>query len=225
MTRTSYPKDPSLGRDVSQDKKVPLTQKIFASFLVHMDSAQTLCTCTETGSLIELPPEKPELDMIAWDDYDVDLNRLCKFACKYNYCPEDVCKAPDRDENEDPNSSENFNTSEIRLQLSKNCVIWKDSSYEHSEASKAQCKHTCQATLDQAAQEGRISNYGCIGFYPQHKSIPWSTDPGSKITIAPGKCFCDDGVINEIVGDVLEAMPAIAQVSPMISIAQGSISH
>lgn len=38
-----------------------------------------------------LPPEKNPGEIIGWDALDVDLNRLCKFACKYGYCPGDVC--------------------------------------------------------------------------------------------------------------------------------------
>jgi hypothetical protein len=173
----------------------------------------SLCTCIERGPLQDLPRETLGVNVMAWDEYDVDLNRLCKFACKYDYCPGDVCKAPEPEEFEDPNSSDSFNTTEIRLQAHKNCVIFKDKSYQYAEASKAQCYDDCKDTLEQAKKDNRISNYGCIGFFPLEKSIPWFTDPGSKITVAPGKCFCDNGIINEIVGDVLEALPAIAQVS------------
>ena len=44
---------------------------------------ESLCTCVSTGPLIELPPETPKSDVIAWDELDVDLNRLCKFACTH----------------------------------------------------------------------------------------------------------------------------------------------
>lgn len=43
---------------------------------------ESLCTCTETGPLESLPQEKTGVDVVAWDEFDVDLNRLCKFACK-----------------------------------------------------------------------------------------------------------------------------------------------
>lgn len=55
------------------------------------------CVCTRKGELKPLPSRNKGLNVaniIAWDEEDVDLNRLCRFACKYGYCPSSVCTSP-----------------------------------------------------------------------------------------------------------------------------------
>lgn len=33
-------------------------------------------------------------DFMSWNELDVDYQRLCKFACKYGFCPPDICGEP-----------------------------------------------------------------------------------------------------------------------------------
>lgn len=47
---------------------------------------ESLCICTDTDIINDLPAEKSNEDVIAWEDNNVDLNRLCLFACKYGVC-------------------------------------------------------------------------------------------------------------------------------------------
>jgi len=183
---------------------------------------ESVCTCHTTGQLLDLPTEKTGLNIVAWDELNVELNRLCIFACRYNYCPEEICTTPidgpdesgphgfgeDFGNGEDPGY---YNKTAAKLANDQACIIYKDPAY--NDVSKKQCKPICQDALDEAAEEGRTSNYGCIGFYPMEKSIPWERAPGAgSQLIAPGKCLCDNFLLNELADTVLEAMPMIAQV-------------
>ncbi|KAI4696564.1 uncharacterized protein J4E88_000741 [Alternaria novae-zelandiae] len=184
---------------------------------------ERVCICYTTGKLLDLPTEKTGLNIVAWDEFNVELNRLCMFACKYNYCPEEICTTPidgpdesgphgfgeDFGNGEDPNY---YNKTAAKLANDQTCIIYRDPAY--NEVSKTQCKPICQDALDEAAEEGRTSNYGCIGFYPMETSIPWERGPGAgSQLIAPGKCLCDNFLLNELADTVLEAMPLIAQIS------------
>ncbi|PVH83223.1 carbohydrate-binding module family 24 protein [Cadophora sp. DSE1049] len=175
---------------------------------------ESLCTCVSTGPLIDLPPETPKPDVIAWDELDVDLNRLCKFACTHGYCPEDTCTVvdPEPDENDPETVDENnvYDENNIRWQNSQKCVIFKDPKYR--DVSVNMCKPVCQDALDEAKEEGRTSNYGCMGFFPLNKEIPWEKPPGVGFWSAPGQCICDNMLLNEIADTVLEALPMIAQI-------------
>lgn len=151
---------------------------------------ESLCSCVTTGPLDDLPAEKSGIEVVAWDPFDVDLNRLCKFACKYGYCPDDVCTTLSIDGGEgegedggpvtvdDPNNY--YDYAAVRWENSQKCVIFKDPKYR--DVSVNMCKPVCQAQLDEAADEGRTSNYGCLGFYPLDKPIPWEK-PGSCLSI------------------------------------------
>ncbi|KAF2972656.1 hypothetical protein GQX73_g874 [Xylaria multiplex] len=177
---------------------------------------ESLCKCTFRGKIEALPPANNGLgDIIAWDDFDVDLNRLCKFACKYGYCPEDTCtqKIVDPDEEGvvmigDPNNPNYFDYEAARAKNAMNCLLYKDLNNNEAE----QCYSVCKSQLDEAKEEGRTTNYGCVGFFPLDKEIPWQKYPGTPYYVAPAKCVCDNWLVNEIADFVLEAMPAIAQI-------------
>ena len=51
-----------------------------------------------------------------------------------------------------------------------------------------------------------------MGWFPLGEAIPWENPPGSPYTTAPGKCICDNPLINELADAFLEALPAIGQV-------------
>ncbi|KAK2599166.1 hypothetical protein QQS21_005356 [Conoideocrella luteorostrata] len=173
------------------------------------------CECITWGSPSSRPKEDPTSNAVANDGFDVDLNRLCKFACKYGFCPENICQAAPQDwtdqapveVGDDPNY---FDYEEARWQNAHHCLIYKDPEYR--DASVNQCKPICQQALDEAAEENRISNYGCVGFFPLAKEIPWERYPGTKTMVAPGECNCDNMLVNEIAQFVLDAMPIIAQI-------------
>lgn len=178
----------------------------------HGFCPESLCTCVTTGVVDKLPAAS-EIDVIAWDPADVDLNRLCKFSCKYGYCPQDICtsvpKAEDAEIEED-DVAYHFNYTDARWQNAHLCPIFKDSQYRDISVNK--CKPVCQAALDDAEKEGRTSNYGCIGNFPIDQDIPWTRPPGQNYEMAPGQCFCDNVLVNEIAEFVLDALPIIAQV-------------
>jgi hypothetical protein len=64
--------------------------------------------------------------------------------------------------------------------------------------------------VDAAIKEGRTTNWGCISTYQGTGPTPWSPVPNGFVT--PGRCLCDNWLMNEIADTVLEAMPMIAQV-------------
>jgi hypothetical protein len=180
----------------------------------------SLCTCIDTDDLPPLPSEVPvNGSAIAWDEFDVDLNRLCVFACKYNYCPGDICTIIPNDNStdddltgtiDDPNDPNYFNYSLANLDNYSKCPIYNDPTM-HDE-SVAPCHIVCQPELDQAKQNGRTSNYGCVGSWPLNEPIPWETYPTMSYKIAPGVCMCGNWIMNEIADDVINALPIIAEV-------------
>ncbi|KAK8028608.1 carbohydrate-binding module family 24 protein [Apiospora marii] len=89
---------------------------------------------------------------------------------------------------------------------SKVCLFYNDSP-EKSEDCSSQCKDI----VEQAKKEHRTTSYGCVGFWPGAKSIPWEYYP-SLGWITEGYCTCDDPVLNLIGDTFLEALPAIAEI-------------
>ncbi|KAI1772844.1 carbohydrate-binding module family 24 protein [Hypoxylon cercidicola] len=178
---------------------------------------ETLCSCTIRGPVVQLPSEVAG-DIIAWDELDVDLNRLCKFACKNGYCPQDICTTPVVDPDQDgiveagpdPDNPNWYDTEAARQANQWNCQIFKDPQYR--DASVNQCLPVCSAALEEAKEAHRTSNYGCVGFFPIDEEIPWTRAPGTSFTYAPGKCSCDNYLVNELADFVLEALPIIAEI-------------
>lgn len=171
---------------------------------------ESLCYCTEMGILEPLPaPVSSALNIIAWDEFDVDLNRLCRFTCKYGYCPDDVCTQPPVEE-DFPEDLDHFDYEGARRENAKKCQVFRD--LEFRDGSVNQCRPYCQPFVDQAAEEGRTTNYGCVGFYAGQDEIPWYKLSGTIFWVADGQCVCDNYLINEIADTVVEAMPIIGQV-------------
>lgn len=77
---------------------------------------------------------------------------------------------------------------------------------------KADHSFLLRRKVEEGKEAGRTTNYGCISrMKNEDGTIPWTRVPGGWIT--PGKCFCDNWVLNELADTVLEAMPMITQVS------------
>jgi hypothetical protein len=134
---------------------------------------ESLCVCTDTDIINTLPTEKSATDVIAWDGDDVDLNRLCLFACKYGYCPDEVCTTIPKDDVviTDDDNPYGFDYDAARQENAKRCFIYQDRSLR--DYSVKQCYNTCKPQLDAAKEAGKTSNYGCMGFWPLDKPIPW----------------------------------------------------
>lgn len=175
----------------------------------------TLCICRERGELNPLPPVKSNQSFVAIDALDVDMNRLCKFACKYGYCPSDVCEPEPVDNDQGIETFE-----DPRLVNRLNCLIYKDPSYR--QYTMNQCYNACKNEVEAAKAEGRTTSYGCVGFFPLDQDLPWDKKwSGTGDVAIPGKCSCDNWFVNTLADTILDAMPAIAQVSDGDSPASG----
>lgn len=157
------------------------------------------------------PPKDSSIEARAFDENNVDLNRLCKFACQYGYCPNDVCTTGDEPYQigDDPNA---FNYTDAKWENQQHCQIFKDPKYR--DTSINQCYPICKPVIDQARDEDgdAITNVGCVGSYPLNGGIPWQKYPGSSMIVAPGQCVCNNWLVNELAEFVMDAMPIIAQV-------------
>lgn len=178
---------------------------------------ESLCTCNIQGPVVGLPSEVTG-DIIAWDELDVDLNRLCKFACKYGYCPQEICTTPVKDSDQDgivevgddPDNPNWYDYEAARQANQENCIVYQNPKYR--DASAQQCYAYCSPAVEDAIAAGRTTNWGCVGFYPLQTGIPWTREPGTGMVYAPGKCSCDNYLLNEIADLILEALPIIAQI-------------
>ncbi|KAH8901476.1 class V chitinase Chi100 [Thozetella sp. PMI_491] len=179
---------------------------------------ESICTCTLTGTVKSLPQEVSSRDFIAWDDFDVDLARLCKFTCKYGFCPSTTCGEPVVDEWDDGSTDSGptgglWDKEDNFAKNSQQCQIFK--SGKNRDASVQQCMTACYTAIQQAKEEDRTTNYGCVGFWPLNQEIPWTQYPGTRdpdMIYATGRCSCDNGLINAIADTVIEALPIIAQI-------------
>jgi hypothetical protein len=70
-----------------------------------------------------------------------------------------------------------FNTTEAKLQTAEKCVIFQDAKYRDLLVNV--CKEVCRDETDLAEEEGRVTNYGCLGFWPGERNIPWERPLGS----------------------------------------------
>ncbi|KAF3802950.1 Killer toxin subunits alpha/beta [Colletotrichum gloeosporioides] len=184
---------------------------------------ESLCECVTRGEMLTIPPENPvEGDIIAWNEVDIDLNRLCRFACSHGYCPYEVCATAVVDKDEDdgiieagwsPENPNYFNYTEARLANANRCLIYQNARLR--DEAQFQCDPYCKPTLDEAKEKGRTSNYDRVGFFSTKEyldGITWDKYPGTSYYVAPGTCSCDNMLINEIADTVLEALPIIAQI-------------
>jgi hypothetical protein len=95
------------------------------------------------------------------------MNRLCKFTCKYGYCPDDTCTAAapadvEPIEISDPNDY--LNAGDIRWQNNQGCIVWKYPSMHEDMAD--QCYDPCVPQTEEAKANGETVNYGCMLFTP-----------------------------------------------------------
>ena len=173
---------------------------------------ESLCTCIENGKLKPLPTEDGPSRVAAWDEMDVDVNRLCKFGCKYGYCPHTVCRVlPQADPEDGEDITEHYSYQDTKWRNNQKCIIFKNPDF--SESTDAMCRDVCQDDIDQAKEEGRMYNYGCVGFFPLEDEIPWEKPVGVQQWMVPGRCVCDNPVLNDLADSFLEALAAAAQVS------------
>lgn len=109
-------------------------------------------------------------------------------------------------------SPDEMDTYELKDYLNSlgQCQVFKDHRYRDS--STARCKIHCQPQIDTAKTEGRTTNYGCVSFQQGSKSFTWDKDR-TLGEYAMGKCVCDNFLVNEIADTIIDALPAIAQVS------------
>lgn len=130
-----------------------------------------------------------------------------------NYCPEETCTTPVVDEDEPLQYGEgpySVDYAAIDAENNAKCFLYNDPSYR--DVSTFQCLSPCTPILNEAAEEGRTSNYGCMGYYPLDAPIPWDDSLGS-VAMAPGICVCDNYLLNFIADTFIEALPIIAEVS------------
>jgi hypothetical protein len=173
---------------------------------------ESMCACTERGNPVADDDTK-EGDYRAIYEADVDINKLCNFACKRNYCPSTICEAKPKVEysDEDLSAVNDLDGDEVRRQNAERCVVFRDDE-EQNDREVTHCKEVCKEQIQEAQEQGRTTNYGCVGFWPGAKTIPWEQPAGFGSAVAGGRCACDNWLINEIADTVLEAMPMIAQV-------------
>ncbi|KAK2601575.1 hypothetical protein QQS21_004893 [Conoideocrella luteorostrata] len=184
---------------------------------------ETLCICTHEGKLRDLPKSDDSINARAVDEFDVDLNRLCNFSCKYGVCPDDVCnKMPPEDSNSDKTSVDPSEPTEVfdykdsvRKQYANKCYIYKDPKYFQN--SLDQCYNACYLQIQEAKEAGETANYGCVGFFPLDKPIPWTRALGSGSPLsADGTCSCNNPLVNFFFETFIEGMAAIAQIGCFI---------
>jgi hypothetical protein len=204
------------GRDLSWDELCAFTCN-------YGFCPETVCFCTLTNRLEPLPPVRSTGDFVAWNEFQPDLQRLCKFACKYGYCPDLMCGVAVVDEWEDGSVDSGqspdeqgglWDKAKNHAENSKSCRIYKTGQRQEV-ATLADCYPQCRVAIEEAKAEGRMYNYGCVGFWPLDKPIPWTPFPSSSdpnLVTALGKCSCDNMLVNSFADLIIDALPIIAQV-------------
>lgn len=167
------------------------------------------CECTHFGPYQTRPSSAKPTDIVAWDEFDVAMNRLCQVSCAHGYCPPDICTTPPRRDLEYAWSDFDHRTDlKNRPAHEVMCVIYKIPPVGWT--GSAQCRETCKEFIQDAEDEGRTTNYGCLGFWPGTDEIPWENLHGKEI--AYGNCNCDNWLVNYFADTIIEALPAIAQI-------------
>ncbi|KAK4447349.1 hypothetical protein QBC34DRAFT_355211 [Podospora aff. communis PSN243] len=196
---------------------------------------EPLCDCRGEGIPLPLPAVKNHNveDIYALDHFNVDKTRLCKFACKYGYCPDRGCYKLEKDDPDssfqpgsgggiddvyfDPYDPKDFhlNKHAVRELNNKRCTIYEG--FQYRERTMEKCKNVCKTEVEEAQAEGRTTNYGCVGFFPLDKPIPWDYQFDSQAGEVYGRCVCDHGLVNILADLVIDALPAIAQIGCYIA--------
>lgn len=169
------------------------------------------CSCTDFGELEPYPAVRSSGEyVVAEDTTSLDLGRMCKFACRFGYCPEGVCLVLPPEPVQDKNPDE-MTQRELRDWLNSIgvCQVFKDG--RRRDQTVAQCLIKCKPQLDAAKAEGRTSNYGCVAFQKGTGPFVWTHDTNMG-DYAMGNCVCDNWLVNEFADTIISALPAIAQV-------------
>lgn len=96
------------------------------------------------------------------------------------------------------------------------CPIFKSTKFR--DISVNTCRPVCIESINQAAAEGRTTNYGCVGHFPLDQELdwqPWVDGDMEKLHVR-GRCSCDNMFINMLADTVIEALPVIAQIGCFI---------
>jgi hypothetical protein len=101
---------------------------------------EPLSSCSETGELDVLPNESDRniSNIIAFDELNVNLNRVCKFACKYDYCPEELCF--DKPQEDEPAQEDEPIPPSMRDDLANRCFLYQ---YPEQGKEDLSCYNTC----------------------------------------------------------------------------------
>lgn len=169
-----------------------------------------LCHCRWRGDKPKLPKAHDVKGIIAWDEFDAGLGRLCRFACKYGFCPTEICGTPVYDdEDEDGDSIEvGYDYRGARERNAGKCLIYKSGK---SQVGLQQCQNFCHKEIEEAKDEGLFANYGCGGLWPLDEELPWKKQFGGEVIV--GNCTCNNWIVNELAEIIVDALPAIFQVS------------
>jgi hypothetical protein len=92
------------------------------------------------------------------------------------------------------------------------CVLFRP---PNNDLTVSMCEKVCKADVDKATAAGQTASWGCIGYWPDATKIPWERASGTSYDVAPGKCLCNNPLIIQIAEDVIKALPAIAEVTPI----------
>ncbi|GIZ37972.1 hypothetical protein CKM354_000139900 [Cercospora kikuchii] len=157
------------------------------------------CECSNTGDVPPRPSEHNLPDAKAVDNEHVIINQLCAFSCKYGYCPLEVCIRGD--------GNSGLGNSALERGSRAECVVYND--LDLREKTLDDCWDFCRNDVEKAHEEGRTTNYGCLGLGAPE--IPWYQRLYGPEGAA-GRCLCDNYAINEIADAVIEALPSVAQV-------------
>jgi GH18 family chitinase len=174
-----------------------------------------LCHCRWRDDQPKLPKARDFKGIIAWDEFDAGLGRLCRFACKYGFCPKEICGTPVYDdEDEDGDSIEGgYDYRGAREQNAGRCLIYKSGK---SQVGLQQCRNFCYKEIEEAKDEGLYANYGCGGLWPVDEELPWQKQFGGEVIV--GNCTCNNWIVNELAEIIVDALPAIFQVSCLLTL-------
>ncbi|CEJ93113.1 hypothetical protein VHEMI08726 [[Torrubiella] hemipterigena] len=188
----------------------------------------TKCECIEHSSEVKPLPagDKTKSNIKSYNSDDSALNNLCGVACRYGHCPADIC-----DTDPTPLNKIHAEYFVCGLDSDGDCVSKPVDQYALREKDRAltcaisvnpaktdvaKCERLCKPELDKAKADGAlITNYGCI---PKTETGMWPINgPDPFINgIAPGRCVCNSGLVNELAGFVFENLAALAEIGCFI---------
>lgn len=176
---------------------------------------EPVCQCRARGPPRPLPRKQGADNVVSIDDFNFDMNRLCKFACQHGHCPPAVCTTPafgppteveEVGQGPEPDWDTINYYKDTTTGNSRSCWVYEDPQYNDLSI----CQRVCDPELMDG--DGPTTNYGCVAWSPGLGDIPWQEVPGG-LRRAGGKCECNNWLVNFFAETILEALPAIAQVS------------